>query len=107
MTTYRPSDRDKLRLIVYGSSDELELLFEQPVDGDSSVAGDFNFGTEFHRVHGSWRRQLSKDVDQDIDIAVGTRKADFGLGEAFKFTLSGTEINARSGGAAASPRRCA
>jgi TonB family protein len=96
MGTWRPTDRDKLRLMVYGSSDNLELLFEQPVDGDSSVAGDFAFGTQFHRVHGSWRRQLSKDVDQDVDIAVGEINADFGLGEAFKFNLSGTEIYARS-----------
>lgn len=96
MGTWRPSDRDKLRLMVYGSSDELRLLFEQPADGDSSVAGNFAFGTSFHRVHGSWRRKLSADVDQDIDIAVGTLDADFGLGEAFKFNLTGTEIYARS-----------
>jgi TonB family protein len=94
--SWRPSDRDKLRLMVFGSSDNLKLLFEQPVDGDSSVAGNFAFGTEFHRVHGSWRRQLSDDVDQDVDIAVGRLDVDFGLGEAFKFTLSGTDIYARS-----------
>jgi len=94
--TYRPSDRDKLRLMLFGSSDNLKLLFEQPVDGDASVAGDFAFGTEFHRAHASWRRQLSKDVDQDVDVAVGALDVDFGLGEAFKFNLSGTDIYARS-----------
>lgn len=94
--SYRPSDRDKLRLMLYGSSDNLELLFKQPVDADASVAGDFDFGTQFHRAHGSWRRQLSEDVDQDIDIAAGAINVDFGLGDAFKFNLAGTEIYARS-----------
>jgi TonB family protein len=96
MGSYRPSPRDKLRLMLYGSSDELALLFEQPPDQSASFGGDFAFGTQFHRAHGSWRRQLSEDVDQDIDIAAGSVDVDFGFGEAFRFNLSGTEIYARS-----------
>jgi hypothetical protein len=96
MGTYRPSDRDKLRLMVFGSSDAFELLFEQPTDTDAAIAGDFDLGTQFHRAHGSWRRQLSKSVDQDVDLAVGFVDVDFGLGQAFDFNLSGYDIYARS-----------
>jgi TonB family protein len=96
MATYRPSVRDKLRLMVYGSSDKLQLLFEQPADTDAAVSGDFDFGTQFHRGHFSWRRQLSDDVDQDVDLAVGYLSVDFGLGEAFDFNLSGVDIYQRS-----------
>jgi len=39
--------------MAYGSSDHLKLLFSQSSDTDSSLSGNFNYGTEFHRVHGS------------------------------------------------------
>ena len=35
-------------------------------------------------------------VDQDVDVAVGYLNADFGLGEAFKFNLTGNDIYERS-----------
>jgi len=96
MATYRPGQRDKLRLMVYGSSDELRLLFEQPADTDAAIAGDFDFSTQFHRGHVSWRRQLSDDVDQDIDLAVGGLDVTFGVGDAFDFNLNGVDIYQRS-----------
>jgi TonB family protein len=96
MATYRPGARDKLRLMIYGSADELELLFQQPADVDASLTGDFGFGTQFHRAHASWRRQLSKDVTQDIDIAAGAVELDFTFGEAAEFNLTGVEIYQRS-----------
>jgi hypothetical protein len=96
MATYRPSDRDKLRLMVFGSSDEFALLFEEPADTDAAVSGDFDFGTQFHRGHASWRRQLSDKVDQDVDLAVGYIDVDLGLGEAFTFNLKGNDLYGRT-----------
>ncbi|MGD8863592.1 MAG: TonB family protein [Myxococcales bacterium] len=96
MGTYRPTDRDKLRVMAYGSSDELRLLFDEPQDTDSAVSGNFDFGTEFHRGQFSWRRQLSDRVDQDIEVAVGQVDVDFGLGDAFDFNLSGVDIYTRA-----------
>lgn len=96
IASYRPSDRDRLRLMAFGSSDEFALLFSEPSDTDSTISGDLDFGTQFHRAHGSWRRQLSDDVDQDIDLAVGLIDVDFGLGEAFDFNLSGNDIYGRA-----------
>jgi TonB family protein len=96
IANYRPTDDDKLRLMVYGSSDEFALLFSEPSDTDSAISGDLDFGTEFHRAHGSWRRRLGKDVDQDIDLAIGAVDVDFGLGDAFDFNLSGNDIYGRA-----------
>jgi len=93
--SFRPSDADKVRLMVYGSSDEFALLFEEPDDSDAAVSGDFDIGTQFHRAHGSWRRKLSPRVDQDIDLSVGRIDLDVALGEAFDFNLSGTDVFAR------------
>lgn len=93
---WRPSDQDKVRLMVFGSDDKFAVLFNEPSDTDASISGDLDFGTAFHRAHGSWRRKLSDDVDQDIDLAVGVIDVDFGLGEAFDFQLSGNDIYGRS-----------
>lgn len=95
MATYRPTSRDKLRLMLFGSSDEFALLFKEPADADSAVSGDFDFSTQFHRAHASWRRALSDDVDQDVDVAVGYVDGDLGLGEAFKFNFAGNDVYGR------------
>ncbi|MDH5672185.1 MAG: TonB family protein [Myxococcales bacterium] len=96
MGSYRPSNRDKIRLMVYGFSDEFALLFDEPNDSDSALAGNFDFGTQFHRVHGSWRRKLSENVDQDVNLSADFVDLDLGFGDAFKFNVSGTEVFARS-----------
>jgi TonB family protein len=96
MAVVRPSVKDELRLMAYGSSDRFALLFDEASDQDSAVSGDFDFGTQFHHAHLGWRRQLSPKVDQDIDLSIGYLDVDFGLGDAFDFNLTGTEIYQRS-----------
>lgn len=95
-TTYRPNDKNKLRLIVYGSRDSFELLFTRPSDTDASLRGEFDLQSQFHHAHATWSSKLSDRVDQDIDFAVGTYEFKFGGGEAFDFSLSGSEIYLRS-----------
>jgi TonB family protein len=96
MTTYRPSDRDKLRIVVYGSGDNFKLLFEQPSDDDPAVSGNFKLATQFHRIHATWQHKISNRVDQDIELALGVFDSEFGLGESFNFSLKGEEAYLRS-----------
>jgi TonB family protein len=95
-TTYRPNDKNKLRLIVYGSRDSFELLFTRPSDTDASLRGQFDLQSQFHHAHATWTSKLSDRVDQDVDVAVGTYNVSFGAGQAFDFSLSGQEIYART-----------
>jgi TonB family protein len=95
-TTYRPNDKNKLRLIVYGSRDSFELLFTRPSDNDAALRGQFDLQSQFHHAHATWTSKLSGRVDQDVDVAVGTYDVSFGAGEAFDFSLSGSEIYLRS-----------
>jgi TonB family protein len=96
LTTYHPGDNDRLRLLVYGSSDNFKLLFQQPSDQDPAISGNFKFATQFHRVHASWSRKVSDRVDHDLEVAAGVTSVDFGVGDAFAFSLKGQEIYARS-----------
>lgn len=96
MTTYRPSLHDKLRLLVYGSSDQFKLLFQQPTDADPAISGNFRLQTQFHRVQASWYRKVSDRVDHDLEIAAGMFNYQFGAGDAFDFSLKGAEAFVRS-----------
>lgn len=95
-TTYRPSDKDRLRLLVYGSSDNFKLLFTNPSDTDSAISGNFKLSTVFHRVHASWARKVSDRVDHDLEVAGGVYDYAFGVGDAFNFSLKGSEFYVRS-----------
>jgi TonB family protein len=96
MTTYRPRLQDKLRLLVYGSSDQFKLLFQQPTDADPAISGNFRLQTQFHRAQASWYSKVSDRVDHDLEIAMGMFDYQFGAGDAFDFTLKGAEAYARS-----------
>jgi TonB family protein len=96
LTTYRPSDKDRLRLMVYGSSDNFKLLFQQPSDQDPVISGNFKLVTVFHRVQASWFRKVSDRVDHELEVAAGMLDLEFGVGDAFNFSLKGAEIYGRS-----------
>ncbi|HET8938735.1 MAG TPA: TonB family protein, partial [Polyangiales bacterium] len=96
MTTYRPSMNDKLRLLVYGSSDRFKLLFQQPTDADPAISGNFRLVTQFHRVQASWYRKINDRIDHDLELAMGVFDYQFGAGDAFDFSLKGVESYARS-----------
>jgi TonB family protein len=96
ISTYRPTLNDKLRLLVYGSSDQFKLLFLQPTDADPAISGNFRLATQFHRAQVSWGRKVSDRIDHDLQLAMGSFSYEFGLGDAFDFSLKGVESYARS-----------
>ncbi len=92
----RIGSRDKLRIMAFGSRDTFALLFQQPPEDSAEVTGDLDLILESHRGHVTWSRQLSDSVDQDVELAVGTAQARFGLGEIVNFELDLLQIYARS-----------
>lgn len=84
LSTWRPTDRDRVSFNVYGSSDQLELIFSEPLDGDPAVSGDFDQSTQFHRGQLEWHRAMSKDVDQDLMLSFGPTLFNVSLGDALR-----------------------
>ena len=95
ITTYRPSSKDRLRLMLFGSSDRFAVLFAQPSDGTGG-ASDLSLSTVFNRGHVSWYRHVSDDVDHDFEFAVERRVIDLGLGDKIGFLLKSIPITTRS-----------
>ncbi len=96
LLTWRPSDRDRIRLVGYGSSDDLALVFSEPAGADPNVRGNFGLSTQFHHGYLGWTHALTPNVDQDIQIAVGPTLVRFEAGDAFRFDGTFTAIDARS-----------
>lgn len=85
-----PSERDRVRISAYGSSDRLDLLLEQTQGDDPAIRGNTQLATSFYNNQVDWTRRVGDKVDQQIAFNVGPSKITFGLGDSFN--LEGTFI---------------
>ena len=93
--TWRPTERDKLRLMFYGSSDKFKVLLDEPFGEDPAVRGNANLATRFHFGQIAWDHQFD-GVEQDVDLQVGPLDLDFSLGDAVRFDGRFFQVYGRS-----------
>jgi outer membrane receptor protein involved in Fe transport len=79
LSTWTPDDRDKLRLLLFGSQDELVAVLRRPAD-DPSISGNVQFRTAFHELMGSWSRAFSPRLRQDSSLALGLQELETSVG---------------------------
>jgi outer membrane receptor protein involved in Fe transport len=84
----------KLKLLVFGSDDELDLVNKTAPDGDSSLAGRFHNRNWFHTFFASYKRNW-KSLELEATLDVGPQHFDAELGSAANFNLDLVEIDAR------------
>jgi TonB family protein len=71
LVTYRPTDRDRVRLLAYGSRDRLGLVIKE-ADSDPGVHGDARQQTYFHRAQLGWRHRYGDGaLEQDLELTAG------------------------------------
>jgi outer membrane receptor protein involved in Fe transport len=87
---------DRLSFRFYGSDDRFETIITNPAASDPGFGGNLRFGTSFARVQGLYQKRLSKEIELDAMLSVGTQTIDFGLGGNLKFVLDSLPINLRS-----------
>ncbi len=92
--TWRVTDKDKLKIGAYGSSDRLDILFAEVPDTDPSIRS-LEFGLSFHRQQVGWEHQYSKNLDHKITVGFGRVKQKFSFGPELDFDLLVNNIYAR------------
>ena len=83
--TWRPNKKDRVRLLVYGSSDRFKLFFDEAFGDDPTLRGTAQLTARFNYTHASWQRKISSKLEQDIDVMSGPIKLAFGIGESLSF----------------------
>jgi TonB family protein len=95
MLAHRIGADHRLRLMVYGGRDSVELVFAKPVDEDPALAGSVGGSTEFHRVQTMLRSDFSSTASQELAIALSFIDIDLRFGELVQ-EADGPELQARS-----------
>jgi hypothetical protein len=96
VATYAPSDKDRLRAMLYGSYDDFKLVIKTPNDDDPTVRGNLAENSGFHRVQLSWKHQYGPAVEHEVSATFGP--FDFGqkLGPDLAYDIPGWDGFLRS-----------
>lgn len=71
MVLYKPSDADRVRLMVYGSYDDFRLILANPEDSDPSIRGNLAAFSRFHRGQLLWQHKYSDALEHEISLGAG------------------------------------
>jgi TonB family protein len=86
----------KLKILAFGSDDDLEFVNKTPPDTDPTLAGRFSTHQWFHTLLATYRRPFGARLDAEATIAVGPQHFDGDVGAAARFNLDLVEMDARA-----------
>jgi TonB family protein len=92
---YTPSASDRIRLIGYGSYDQLQLGFTAD-EHDPAVHGDFEDENAYHRGQIEWHRVWSPKLASDLTVASGPLLLRASLGNALGYEIEGYDVVIRN-----------
>jgi TonB family protein len=93
--TWRPTDRDKVKILSYGSTDRFEIFAGDSIGDDPDVRGQVDLSTRFNFIHLNWNRQIDAKSDIDVDVQYGPTRLRFALGDLIEFDLLSQQIYTR------------
>jgi TonB family protein len=96
LASYRAGPDDELYLQAFGSSDSLELLFEQPADELPELRGKLAAETQFHRALLGWRHDYGAGIKHDIKAGVGYLILDAEIGSIVTQRVRSPDFYARA-----------
>ena len=95
LATYRPDEKDSVRLLFFGSQDKIALLVKRPAS-DPTLSGDLYARIAYHELQASWRRAFSPRLRHESWVALGLQDVDTSIGQGLYFRLGVKRIDARS-----------
>ena len=96
IVAYKPTDYDRVRLIAYGSSDRIALLYKRPADVDPAVRGDVNSSDAFHRIQLGYRHRFRGGSEHNTELTFGRQDGAGRAGEVAKFEFWSNIVQLRS-----------
>ena len=90
------SARDHLRVLTYGSRDQLRLLVPEAPDGEPKLHGKANNITEFYRAETRWQHRYSHEARHEISVGVGWLGLKLQLGELVSQEIHGPRVYGRA-----------
>ena len=96
VVTYQPTDSDRLRLVAYGSSDSLALVFKKPTDADPALRGAVDNRATIHRVQLGYRHRFSGGSEQNTELTYGREDGVGHAGEVASYGFGVNVLQARS-----------
>jgi hypothetical protein len=89
VAAYKPTDEDRLRLLAYGSSDRLAIVYASPNDLDPAVRGAFDASSVFHRAQIGYRHRFHGGSEQNTELTYGRidERGAFGAIGRFDFAM--------------------
>jgi hypothetical protein len=95
LATWQPDQRDKVRILFFGSQDRLVALLKRP-STDPSVSGDLRFRIAYHELLASWSRAFSPRLRHESWVSLGMQETDTSIGQGLFIDLG---LKIISGGA--------
>ena len=94
IVAFKPTERDRFRVLAYGSSDRLALVLKKPADIDPSVRGRVANDVTFHRVQLGWRHRWGSGSEQNTEITYGREDGvgAFGKVAGFKYGVDTVQL---------------
>jgi TonB family protein len=95
IATYQPDERDKVRLLFFGSQDSLAAVIHRP-GNDPTLAGDLTTRVAYHELKATWSHAFSPVLRHEGWLALGLQDTNFAIGPGLFFDLTSYRLDARS-----------
>jgi TonB family protein len=71
MGVFHPTDKDKIKAMIFGSYDDFKLILKNPDAADPTVRGQLGARNDFHRAQLQWKHQYNDAVEHEINVSGG------------------------------------
>ena len=95
LADYRFSKKNKFKLLLYGSLDNLKILFDNPTQ-DTEIRGEFSLRTMFHNSLLLHESQITKKLSQKSSLQFGYQQFKTKTGPELFFNLDVKKLSFRS-----------
>lgn len=96
IVAWRASARDRVRLVGYGSYDQIKLGLGATDDHDPALHGTFSNRDSYHRGQIEWHRTWSDKVTSDLTVASGPLALRAAIGPSLGYSIEGFDVVVRN-----------